>query len=99
MATFSAKVVGGRLNLRASCSTSASSLIQIPDKTAINVETVSGHNDWFKTSYGGYTGYVVAKYVQITANEVHAPLRTHILLGKLHQRAAHHLSVLPQIKR
>lgn len=68
MATFSAKVVGGRLNLRASCSTSASSLIQIPDKTAINVETVSGHNDWFKTSYGGYTGYVVAKYVQITTN-------------------------------
>ena len=68
MATFLAKVVGGGLNLRASCSTSAQRLIQIPNLTAISVENVSGYNDWFKTSYSGYTGYVVAKYVQITAN-------------------------------
>ena len=68
MATFAAMVVGGKLNLRASCSTSSQRLAQINNHTAITVETVSGYNDWFKTTYGGYTGYVVAKYVQITAN-------------------------------
>lgn len=68
MATFAAKVVGGGLNLRATCSTSSQRLIQIPNNTAITVTEVSGYNDWFQTSYSGYTGYVVAKYVQITAS-------------------------------
>ena len=66
MATFPAKVVGGTLNLRASCNTGSTRLAQIPNNTALTVETVSGQNAWFKTTYGNKTGYVLAKFVQIT---------------------------------
>ena len=64
--TFNATVIGGALNMRASCSTSSSRLTQIPNGTAIVVEIVDGQNEWFATSYNGYEGYVMAQYVAIT---------------------------------
>lgn len=66
MATFNGKVVGGSLKLRASASTSASSLTSIPSGTSISVSTISNNQEWFSTSYGGHSGYVVAQYVAIT---------------------------------
>lgn len=66
MATFNGYVRGGALNLRASCSTSATKLASIPDGTALQVSTVDGQNEWFATSYAGYSGFVVAEFVAIT---------------------------------
>lgn len=66
MATFTGKVVGGSLKLRISASTAASSLTQIPSGTSISVSTISNNQEWFSTSYGGHSGYVVAQYVAIT---------------------------------
>ena len=68
MATFNGNVTGGGLNLRTSPSTGASSPIQIPNGTSISVSTISGNQEWFSTSYGGYSGYVMAQYVAITAD-------------------------------
>ena len=66
MATFNGYVRGGALNLRASCSTGATKLVSIPDGTALQVSTVDGQNEWFATSYAGYSGFVVAEFVAIT---------------------------------
>lgn len=66
MATFTGKVRGGSLNMRQTCSTSATRLTSIPDGTTLTVQTVSGQNDWFQTSYSGKTGYVVAQYIAVT---------------------------------
>lgn len=66
--TFNATVIGGALNLRSTCSTSSTRLTQIPNDTAIVVEIVEDQPEWFSTSYGGYTGFVVAQYVAITAD-------------------------------
>ena len=63
MSSFSGIVRGGSLNLRQSTSKSSTILASIPNGTALTVETVSGHNDWFKTTYNGNTGYVVAQYI------------------------------------
>ena len=66
MATFNGYVRGGALNLRASCSTGATKLASMPDGTALQVSTVDGQNEWFATSYAGYSGFVVAEFVAIT---------------------------------
>lgn len=66
--SFNANVIGGGLNLRAECSTSSTRLTQIPTGTAIVVDIVADEPEWFATSYGGYTGFVVAQYVAITAD-------------------------------
>ncbi len=66
MATFNGYVRGGALNLRASCSTGATKLASIPDGTALQVSTVDGQNEWFATSYAGYSGFVVSEFVAIT---------------------------------
>ena len=68
MATFNGRVTGGGLNLRTSPSTGASSPIQIPNNTALTVGTLSGNQEWFSTSYQGYSGYVMAQFVAITAD-------------------------------
>lgn len=68
MATFNGTVTGGALNLRESASTSATRLVQIPNGTSISVSTISGNQDWFRTSYSGNSGYVLAQYVAITAD-------------------------------
>ena len=67
MASFTGKVVGGSLNLRSSCSTGSSALASIPDNTTLTVNTVSGQNDWFQTSFESTSGYVVAQYIAVTS--------------------------------
>lgn len=67
MATYNGKVRGGSLNLRQTTSTSATKLASIPNNTPLTVETVSGQRDWFKTNYGGKSGYVLAQYIAITS--------------------------------
>lgn len=54
--------------MRASCSTSATRLTQIPNGTEIAVEIVEGQNEWFAATYNGYSGFVAAQYVAITAD-------------------------------
>ena len=66
-ATKTAVVTGGGLNLRASKSTTARILVQIPDKTKLTLlETGS---TWSKTTYAGKTGWVMTKYLTITDDE------------------------------
>ncbi len=60
-ASSTATVTGGGLNLRASKSTSSAIFVQIPDKTVISVIEKSG--DWTRTTYGGYTGWVMSRYL------------------------------------
>lgn len=67
MASFSGTVQGGSLNLRQSCNTSSTKLASIPNGTSLTVSTVSGHNDWFQTSYSGQTGCVLAQYIAVTS--------------------------------
>lgn len=67
MATYTGKVRGGSLNMRQTCSTSATRLASIPNDTNLSVQTVSGQNDWFQTTYSGQTGYVAAQYIAVTS--------------------------------
>ena len=57
---------GGRLNLRQSCSTGSTSLIQIPEGDAVQVSIVDGNTEWFAVSYNGYNGFALARYIAIT---------------------------------
>lgn len=66
--SFNAYVIGGGLNMRASCSTSSTRKTQIPTGTAIVVNIVPDEPEWFATTYNGYSGFVVAQYVAITAD-------------------------------
>jgi uncharacterized protein YgiM (DUF1202 family) len=65
MSTYNGQVTGGGLNLRASASTSAALLIQIPDKTQIVVSDYSGDSGWYCTTYSGNSGFVMKQYVTI----------------------------------
>lgn len=63
VASQSATVTGGRLNLRLYPSTSASSPVQIPNNKNI---TVQKHNDsWSSTTYDGHSGFVMSKFLTI----------------------------------
>lgn len=63
VASQSATVTGGGLNLRSYPSTSASSPVQIPNNTSITVQT---HNStWSSTTYNGHSGFVMTKYLTI----------------------------------
>ncbi len=66
MAIFVGNVRDSQLSLRASTSTNSTRYLFIPVNTSLTLETVNGANDWFKTTYNGYTGYVVARYIAIT---------------------------------
>jgi uncharacterized protein YgiM (DUF1202 family) len=68
MSTYNGQVTGGGLNLRASASTSAALLIQIPDSTQIDVSDYSGDLDWYCATYSGYSGFVMKQYVIILSN-------------------------------
>lgn len=59
------KVIGGNLYLRSSPSSSASSILLIPDDSDLVVWD-SGSNGWFSTKYNGNNGYVMSRYVAIT---------------------------------
>ncbi len=66
MASFNGSVIGGSLNLRADPSTGAKMLASIPNGTELLVFTVHGNTEWFSTSFGGHSGYVMSRYVAIT---------------------------------
>jgi peptidoglycan/xylan/chitin deacetylase (PgdA/CDA1 family) len=51
---------GTILNLRSCASTSCQVLKKVPDGTILSMTATSG--DWFKTSYGGATGWVHSRY-------------------------------------
>jgi uncharacterized protein YgiM (DUF1202 family) len=51
----------GKLNLRAEPSKIAKVLTQIPYKTQLEVEQID--NVWSKTTYNGYTGYVMTEFL------------------------------------
>lgn len=63
VASQSATVTGGGLNLRLYPSTAASSPVQIPNNKNI---TVQKHNDsWSSTTYDGHSGFVMSKFLTI----------------------------------
>jgi uncharacterized protein YgiM (DUF1202 family) len=65
MATYNGQVTGGGLNLRASASTSATILNQIPNNTQIVVSDYSGNSEWYCTTYSSYSGFVMKAYVTL----------------------------------
>lgn len=56
------------LMLKARPDLNSDRLIEIPKGTKLNLEA-SGSKDWFKTSFGGKTGYVYAHYIKLDKNE------------------------------
>lgn len=58
-------VAGGALNLRSAAATTATRLAQIPNATELTVIDFDVASDWYITTYGGYTGYVMKAYVTI----------------------------------
>ena len=68
MATYNGQVTGGGLNLRASNSTSAALLIQIPNNTQIVVSDYSADSAWYCTTYSGNSGFVMKQYVNVLGN-------------------------------
>ena len=55
-------VIGGTLNLREQPSTAANRLTLIPNETTL---AVTDHNDdWYATTFGSLSGYVLKQYVQ-----------------------------------
>lgn len=59
-------VTGGGLNLRQKASTSTDRLILIPNQTELEVVDYDANGDWYRTNYGGYAGYVMKQYVEIS---------------------------------
>ncbi len=66
MEAFNGYVIGGALNMRATTSTSSDRLTQIPNGTNVTVSLVAGAPEWLSTSYGGYSGFVLAQYIAVT---------------------------------
>ena len=54
-------VTGRRLNMREQAGALSTRLIQIPNNTTIAVADYN--DDWYITTYGTYTGYVLKQYV------------------------------------
>lgn len=59
--TYTAKVIGGALNLRADQSTDSARLAQIPDGSTVTV--TEEMPEWCMVEYNGKTGYVLSKYL------------------------------------
>lgn len=76
MATFSGKVVGGGLNMRTSASTNGTLILQIPNGASVSVDSSAGGNEWFRATYSGRTGYVMARYIAITAGGTAGTINT-----------------------
>lgn len=68
MATFNGNVYGGSLNLRATPSTGGTALASIPNGTALAITTFGGNKEWFATTYNGQFGYVMARYISVSAD-------------------------------
>lgn len=62
MVEYDAKVVGGKLNLRAGKSTSAERICQIPEDSVVSVSEEPG--EWAKVSYGDKVGWCLAQYLE-----------------------------------
>lgn len=62
MSTKYGLVFGGALNLREQPSTSATRLASIPNETTLAV--TDQNDDWYATTYGNLSGYVMKQYVQ-----------------------------------
>ena len=60
----------GKLNLRKSANANAKVLDRIPSGTVLTVQTVD--DKWSYTTYNGQPGYVMNKYLQLTAGTVTA---------------------------
>ena len=60
------KVNTSSLKLRQSASTSAKVLQTLDKGDSLNVLSATG--DWYKVTYGKYTGYVMKKYVKVTGS-------------------------------
>lgn len=74
VASRSCAVTGGGLNLRAYPSTSAPSPIQIPNGTALTVQT---HNStWSSTTYNGNSGFVMSQYLTDGGGTIDPPTPT-----------------------
>ena len=58
-------VTGGGLNLRQKASSSTDRLILIPNQTELEVVDYDADGAWYRTSYGGYAGYVMKQFVEI----------------------------------
>ena len=57
---------GEGVNLRKNASTSSSIILGLKDGTTVTITAKNG--DWYKVTYGGYTGYVYAKYVNVSSS-------------------------------
>ncbi len=83
-------VVGGGLNLREQPDTSSARLALIPDGTLLAVN--DRHDDWYRTTYGAYGGYVMKRYVTLTDDVSDAVLQGSVTGGRLNLRRAASLS-------
>ncbi len=57
-------VTASKLMLRAEAHTEGKALQTLPEGTILNIIEKTGN--WYKVTYGKYTGYVYAKYVKVT---------------------------------
>lgn len=64
-------VTASSLRLRSTANASSSILTTIPNATQLTVETC-GVQNWFRTSYAGYSGYVSARYIYVMSGQYSA---------------------------
>ena len=64
--SHSGTVTGGSLNLRRKATVASDALTQISDNTEIEVVDFDENSEWYRTSYRGYAGYVMKKFVTLT---------------------------------
>ena len=65
---YAAKVIGGTLNLRASKSTKADRIEQIPNGAEVTV--LKEEDNWCKVLYNGKSGFVLKKYLEKIITEI-----------------------------
>ena len=82
MASFNGKVTGGSLAFRAN-PPAGTNYGNIPNNTNLTVNTLassdpyySARHEWFKTTYNGKTGYVMARWIAITTGGTAATVTT-----------------------
>lgn len=68
MATYNGNVTGGSLNLRKTASSNATRLTSIPNGTQLIVSDYSENNQWYCTTYGAYSGFVMKQYITNLVN-------------------------------
>lgn len=64
--TYSPRGNGGSLNMRSSASSGASIIKTIPNNTVLTVTYTYKTDTWYKTTYGGKTGYVMGKFMRFS---------------------------------